>query len=194
MDEDRDLVIRDADDTITHVQGIVLDVTELRLAEIKLRENEERYRILVESAEEAVFAMDAAGLYLFMNAAAAAVGGRPEDFVGKTMWDAFPKDIAERQLREAHKKLVNAREEERRRVAGELLDSVNQDLVTVQLAIQEAASIGRGKLDTAPQAGRGLGLATMHDRARAAGGGLTISSKPGRTCVKTCVPLTHPDE
>ena len=96
--EDRNLIIRDAEGAMTHIQGIILDITERRQAKIKLRNSEEKYRVLVESAEEAIFAMDAEGTYLFMNAtAAAAVGGSPEDFVGKTMWDVFPKGVADRQ-------------------------------------------------------------------------------------------------
>ena len=32
------------------------------------------------------------------RAAARKLGGRPEDFVGRTMWDLFPGEIADRQM------------------------------------------------------------------------------------------------
>ena len=62
--------------------------------------NADEYRALVESAGEAICTMDDRGVYLFMNAVAAErLGGTPQEFVGKTMWDLFPKEIADRQAR-----------------------------------------------------------------------------------------------
>lgn len=78
--------------------GVALDVTKYKQAEDDLRQSEQKYRVLVESAGEAIFTMDADARYLFMNSTAAGrLGGKPQDFVGKTMWDVFPKDIADRQ-------------------------------------------------------------------------------------------------
>jgi PAS domain S-box-containing protein len=78
--------------------GVALDVTKYKQAEDDLRQSEQKYRVLVESAGEAIFTMDADARYLFMNSTAAGrLGGKPEDFVGKTMWDVFPKEIADRQ-------------------------------------------------------------------------------------------------
>jgi len=62
------------------------------------------------------------------------------------------EDITERKeadeaLRQAYKKLLNAREAERRRLARELHDTVSQDLVAMQVAIQNAAAAGQGILD-----------------------------------------------
>jgi PAS domain S-box-containing protein len=75
------------------------DITERREAEVGLAESEERYRSLVESARETIFTIDRHGTFLFMNdVAAARLGGTPEEFVGKTMWDLFPDQVAERQM------------------------------------------------------------------------------------------------
>ena len=64
-----------------------------------LRRSEEKYRILVESAGQAIFTLNHAGNFTFMNTSAATqLGGKPDDFVGKTMWDLFPKPIADRQI------------------------------------------------------------------------------------------------
>ncbi len=78
---------------------IAADVTDRKKAEQALRESEEKYRTLVESAGEAIVTIDVNGVFTFMNEMAAKrLGGVPGDFVGKTMWDLFPKDIADRQV------------------------------------------------------------------------------------------------
>ena len=67
--------------------------------ERKLTQSEKLYRILVESAEQAIFIIDQQGKFHFMNRSAAqTMGGQPEEFIGQTMWDRFPKDVAERQM------------------------------------------------------------------------------------------------
>jgi len=71
---------------------------QLTLAKQSLQENEEKYRTLVESAGESIATIDEDGVFLFMNGIGAKrLGGKPEDYVGKTMWDLFPKEIADRQ-------------------------------------------------------------------------------------------------
>lgn len=74
------------------------DVMARKHLEHQLKESEERYRAVVESAGEAIAIVDEHGTFLFMNSTAGrALGGKPSDFVGKTMWDVFPKEIADRQ-------------------------------------------------------------------------------------------------
>ena len=81
------------------VMGAFRDVTEYRRLIGLLQESEERYRVLVESAGEAIAMVDGGGVFLFMNMTAAhRLGGEPKDYIGKTMWDLFPKGIADRQV------------------------------------------------------------------------------------------------
>ncbi len=77
---------------------IAWDITRRKRLECELKASEERYRTLVESAGETIAAVDESGTFLFLNSTAAGrLGGRPVDFVGKTMWDLFPAEIADRQ-------------------------------------------------------------------------------------------------
>ncbi|MDH4032646.1 MAG: PAS domain S-box protein, partial [candidate division Zixibacteria bacterium] len=90
---------RDSRGRIAGVEGVIRDVTERRAADKALVESEERYRSLVESASEAIFSLDRQGEFLFMNSIAAErLGGMPSDFIGKKMWDLFPKEQADSQM------------------------------------------------------------------------------------------------
>jgi PAS domain S-box-containing protein len=90
--------IRDGEKTIGALAN-ARDITERRRVEHALRESEEKYRTLVESAGESIASINADGKFLFMNTTAAErLGGKPEDYVGKRMWDLFPKEIADRQM------------------------------------------------------------------------------------------------
>src|SRR5215213_3059349 len=53
------------------------------------------FRSLVESAVDPMFTCDIAGRYLYVNPAAAALlGRRPEDVVGRTADELFPPEVA----------------------------------------------------------------------------------------------------
>ena len=72
------------------------EAVERRQTEEVLRKREERYRLLIENANEAVISTDIDGKMLALNKTAAAyLGGVPKDYVGKTLWDVFPKEVAD---------------------------------------------------------------------------------------------------
>lgn len=76
---------------------VAKDITEQRGMEKALTESEEKYRTLVECARDPIATIDETGTYLFLNKTAARrLTGKDEDLAGKTLWDFFPKEIADR--------------------------------------------------------------------------------------------------
>ena len=69
-----------------------------RTEELKI--SEEKYRSLVESAEDFIFAVDLKGNFLSVNSFTASFfGSRPEEFLGKDLSSLFPEEVAEKQLK-----------------------------------------------------------------------------------------------
>ncbi|MEW6569931.1 MAG: ATP-binding protein, partial [Nitrospirota bacterium] len=65
----------------------------------KLEKSEEKYRTLVESAEDLIFTVNEEGQYLSMNRCAARFfGGHTDDLIGKNMHDLFSRESAELQM------------------------------------------------------------------------------------------------
>ena len=64
-----------------------------------LRESEERCRILLSESPDPTFSFTPEGRYLFVNQAFAEGVGKPvEAIVGKTIWDVFPKEEADKRF------------------------------------------------------------------------------------------------
>ncbi|OGS38998.1 MAG: hypothetical protein A2551_04655 [Elusimicrobia bacterium RIFOXYD2_FULL_34_30] len=75
------------------------DITKEKEAIKLLRENEEKYRTLIEYSDVAISSIDKNGVFLFMNTMAAKLlGNNVKVLIGKTMWDLFPKEIADKQM------------------------------------------------------------------------------------------------
>ncbi len=78
------------------------EINERTRVEEALRASEERYRLLVENASEAISLIDRDGRFLILNNAAARIlGGQTDDFVGKTVWDVLPKEVADERMASA---------------------------------------------------------------------------------------------
>lgn len=96
------------DEHVIAMTHIIMDITEQRRAEEALRESEEKYRLLIESSNAAITFFDENGTYLFLNSIAAGwLNGKPEDYMGKTVHDMFPKDLAD-MFAERHRRIVKS--------------------------------------------------------------------------------------
>jgi PAS domain S-box-containing protein len=101
---------RDEDGNPVVIMGAVRDVTEARTAQIALQQSEEEHRAVVESAGEAICTLNADGVFLFMNTICAQrLGGSPNELVGKTLWDVFPKEFADNEAVRAREAIVSGK-------------------------------------------------------------------------------------
>ncbi len=76
------------------------DITEKKQIHDALLESENTYRTLVEGAGQPIFTVNQDGVFLFMNSDAAfSFHGKPEDFIGRTMWQMFPQEVADLQMK-----------------------------------------------------------------------------------------------
>jgi PAS domain S-box-containing protein len=74
-------------------------IEDLKNSRSALDKSQENYRVLVESAGQAIFTVTEDAVFTFMNnSAAKQLGGVPADYIGKKMWDVFPKKHADRQM------------------------------------------------------------------------------------------------
>jgi PAS domain S-box-containing protein/putative nucleotidyltransferase with HDIG domain len=93
------------DDNIKGIRatGTVQDITDLKRAEEKLRESEERYRSLVESSTDAIVMLDHDENVITCNQAFLDLFGyQGEEIVGKEIRIIHPSDESAQKFREAH--------------------------------------------------------------------------------------------
>jgi PAS domain S-box-containing protein len=89
--ETRLIPLRDKAGKVLFVMGISRDLTERRLAEVKLREAQKMLAAICDGSVDVIFIKDIQGRYLLFNQAAAKlVGKKPEEVVGKDDHYIFP--------------------------------------------------------------------------------------------------------
>ena len=89
--------IRSDEDKPRFMVGMVEDITERKRAEDTLTEERNLLRTLIDNMPDFIFVKDAQSRYLINNAGhASAIGAPEEELVGKTDFDFFPEDLAER--------------------------------------------------------------------------------------------------
>ena len=90
--------LRDADGELIGLVVVFKDVTDKRLAEKKLAKERNLLRTLIDIFPGYVYAKDRDGKYLLNNTTHARLSGveNPEDLLGKTVYEFFPEDVAQR--------------------------------------------------------------------------------------------------
>ncbi len=91
---------RDQDGNITGYIGNNLDITDQKTTKLKLEESEEKYRQLHKSSGFGVGYFTKDGIIISYNDIAAKnMGGKPEDFAGKSFYQLFPEKDADEYMR-----------------------------------------------------------------------------------------------
>jgi len=95
----RDYVAVDSKDGVAvGLRGVMIDITERKQAERIIKENEERYRLVAETASDVIVTIDESNTILFINPAAEKVlGYKPEELTGNNLEIIIPE-----RLRAAH--------------------------------------------------------------------------------------------
>lgn len=127
--EDQTSVVRDENGEKIHNQGILIDITEKKLAEEKLRKSEEKFRRIVETAGEGFVLMNE-GLDIadVNNAYCQMIGYSREELLGKSVLDLATDDFRSFMMANKEKYLA----EEQRNLEGEL---VSKDGRTIPVLI-----------------------------------------------------------
>jgi len=82
------------------VLAVGREMTERKRVEESLRVSEEKYRMLVQYSSDPIFSFNTDESYRFVNDAfAIQFGKKPEEIIGKTPYDIFPADEADKRLR-----------------------------------------------------------------------------------------------
>ena len=93
--------VRDAHGKLLYYEGTVVDITRRRQAEQELRNSESLYHSLVETMPQGVFRRDLKGRFTFANQTYCKYHHiKPEDIIGKTDFDLYPKEAAEKYWRD----------------------------------------------------------------------------------------------
>lgn len=88
------ILIRDVHGKPVGFRGIIRDITERKLAEEALRESEEKFRNLTETAQDAIVTTNMNGMIIYANPAAKALA-RGKAVVGMSLKDFLPPDSVE---------------------------------------------------------------------------------------------------
>ncbi len=88
--DDRTWIRRNQESTITHYQGIVVDITKRKQAEESVRESKERYQLLAEHATDMISRHTPDGVFLYASPASRTLlGYEPDELIGHSAYEFF---------------------------------------------------------------------------------------------------------
>ncbi|MBI2472319.1 MAG: PAS domain S-box protein [Planctomycetes bacterium] len=90
--------VRNTEGVITHFMAIKEDITEIKQMADRLKENEEKFRLLFESSQDGILAYDNDIRYILWNKAMEQISGvKREALLGKSPFEVFPflKEVGE---------------------------------------------------------------------------------------------------
>ncbi len=91
------LIFKPIEDS-THINIYGMDITGRKKANIALKESEIKFRSLIENLDSGIICMDKKGIFTIVNEKAARIRGKkPQDFLGKSIFEVFPREIAEQE-------------------------------------------------------------------------------------------------
>ncbi len=92
---DRFRFVRDSLGKISALEGFITDISKGTLADERVRESENRYRLLAENMRDLVCLHDLEGRYLYVSPSSETLlGYAPEELVGTSPYDLFhPEDV-----------------------------------------------------------------------------------------------------
>jgi PAS domain S-box-containing protein len=100
-------VIKTADGSLQNVLVTCRNIDAAKRAQIALKENEEKYRSLVQASEDIILIMDEKGTYLFANEIACQrVNSSAAEVIGKTIYDFFDEATGNKYVTEVRQVLA----------------------------------------------------------------------------------------
>lgn len=92
---------------ISRIVGIIQEITEEKNIQLRLEKSEERFRMLIDTAEDLIFVLDGFGYFSMVNMnGATALGYAPEEMLGKHFLEFIDKGD-EAKIAEAFTKILN---------------------------------------------------------------------------------------
>ncbi len=104
---DRFRLVHDSSGKILALEGFITDITNQTLADERVRESENRYRLLAENMRDLVCLHDLDGKYLYVSPSSEAMlGFTPDELIGTSPYELFHPEDVERLRYEAHARLL----------------------------------------------------------------------------------------